>query len=53
VCLRKVHHSTGFDPIRRYRALARFYYRQKWFEEFDWVNRQLVKAGEKEIGRGN
>lgn len=53
VCLRKVHHSTGFDPIRRYRALGRFYYRQKWFEEFDWVNRQLVKAGEKEIAREN
>ena len=43
VCLRKLHYAIGFDAIKRYEDLARFYRRQKWFEEYDWVERQLEK----------
>lgn len=43
VCLRKLHHATGFDPVRRYRELAAFYRRQRWYEELDFVNRQLAR----------
>ena len=44
ICLRKLHHTIGFDPVKRYQDLARFYRRQHWFEEFDWVERQLAKV---------
>ena len=54
VCLRKLHHATGFDPVRRYRELAAFYRRLQWYEELDFVNRQLarlpVPAGEPAAG---
>ncbi len=43
ICLRKLHHATGFDPVRRYRDLAGFYRRQKWYDELDFVNRQLAR----------
>lgn len=43
VCLRKLHHTAGFDAVKRYEDLARFYRRQKWFEDYDWVRRQLEK----------
>lgn len=44
VCLRKLHHAIGFDPVKRYGELGRFYREQKWFEESDWVQRQLVRV---------
>jgi archaemetzincin len=44
VCLRKLHFATGFDAVKRYEDLARFYHRQKWYEEHDWVRRQLAKT---------
>jgi archaemetzincin len=43
VCLRKLHHTAGFDAVKRYEDLARFYRHQKWFEDYDWVQRQLEK----------
>jgi len=43
VCLRKLHHALGFDAVKRYGELARFYGGQKWFEESDWVQRQLAR----------
>jgi archaemetzincin len=43
VCLRKLRFATGLDPIKRYEDLARFYRRQKWFEDLDLVNRQLAR----------
>jgi archaemetzincin len=43
VCLRKMHHAAGFDAVKRYEELARFYHRQKWYEESDWVKRQLAR----------
>lgn len=44
VCLRKLRHGAGFDPVRRYEALHRFYRRLRWFEEADWVARQLARV---------
>lgn len=44
--LRKMHYATGFDAVKRYRDLAAFYRQQKWFEEFDWVQRQLRRVDE-------
>lgn len=41
ICLRKLHLALGFDPVRRYQDLAQFYRAHRWYEEFDWVNRQL------------
>lgn len=41
ICLRKLRHATGLDPTRRYRVLAQFYRARQWFEELDFVNRQL------------
>lgn len=43
VCLRKLHDATGFEPVKRYGELARFYRRQKWYDELDFVNRQLAR----------
>ncbi|MBI2814275.1 MAG: hypothetical protein HYX71_08315 [Opitutae bacterium] len=44
VCLRKLHHAVGFDAVKRYEDLARFYRRHQWHEESDWVKRQLDRA---------
>lgn len=43
ICLRKLHHTIGFDAMKRYEDLARFYRHQKWFEDYDWIQRQLEK----------
>ncbi|HWA26432.1 MAG TPA: archaemetzincin [Lacunisphaera sp.] len=43
VCLRKIYLATGFDPVRRYRDLAAFYRERKWWDELDFVNRQLAR----------
>jgi len=44
VCLHKLHYAVGFDAARRYEALAKFYRRQKWYDELDLVNRQLART---------
>ena len=44
VCLRKLHYAASFDPIKRYEDLARFYRSHKWYDELDWVNRQLARV---------
>ena len=46
VCLRKLHHAIGFDPVKRYEDLARFYRARQWYDELDFVNRQLARAGQ-------
>jgi len=46
VCLRKLHHDIGFDPVKRYEELAAFYHRHHWTEEANWVYRQLAKVEE-------
>lgn len=43
VCLRKLHYSARFDPVRRYEELFSFYRRHRWYEEADWVQRQLAR----------
>lgn len=43
VCLRKLHHALGFNPVKRYEQLARFYREQQWYDELDFVNRQLAR----------
>jgi archaemetzincin len=44
VCLRKLHHSVGFDPVKRYADLAQFCRRQGWTEDEKWIGRQIAKA---------
>jgi archaemetzincin len=44
VCLRKLHFAIGFDAVQRYEALAGFYRRHRWYEDLDWVNRQLARV---------
>ncbi|MBI2510799.1 MAG: hypothetical protein HYV96_02370 [Opitutae bacterium] len=44
VCLRKLKYALRFDPVRRYEQLREFYRAQKWFEEADWVTRQLKRV---------
>ncbi len=44
VCLRKLHQSVGFDPVKRYEELSRFYRRHDWREDADWVAHQLSKV---------
>lgn len=44
VCLRKLQLATGFDPIKRYEALGRFYRAHQWYEDLDLVNRQLARV---------
>lgn len=43
VCLRKLCHATGFDPVKRYRELAAFNRAQRWYDDLDFVNRQLAR----------
>ncbi len=43
VCLRKLQYATNFDVIERYTALGRYYRRHKWYEDLDFVNRQLAR----------
>jgi len=43
VCLRKIHRATSLDPMRRYRELGAIYRKWKWWDELDFVNRQLAR----------
>lgn len=45
VCLRKLAFAAGFDPVRRYEQLLKFYAAHGWDAEASWVQRQLEKAG--------
>ena len=42
VCLRKLQDSVGFDVVKRYEDLARFYRTEGWIAEAAWVSRRLV-----------
>lgn len=42
VCLRKLQDSVGFDVVKRYEDLARFYRAEGWTAEADWVRRRLA-----------
>ena len=41
VCLRKLHHNTGFDIAARYRELLRVYEKHGLPEQAQWVSRRL------------
>ncbi|MBN2496763.1 MAG: hypothetical protein JXR96_19385 [Deltaproteobacteria bacterium] len=41
ICLRKLQHACGFDPISRYERLRAFYERVGMRAEADWVARRL------------
>ncbi len=43
VCLRKLHHSVGFDVIERYANLLRFYREQGFEQAASWVAFRLKK----------
>ncbi len=44
VCLRKLHHSIGFDVIKRYQDLARFYHTHGYVYDAEWCEQQVAKA---------
>jgi len=44
VCLRKLYYGVAFDPVKRYRDLAKFYLSHRWSDELSWTNRQLAKV---------
>ncbi len=54
ICLRKLYSATHFDPARRYESLAAYYHQRKWYDELDFVHRQLarLKPAGKETGIG-
>lgn len=41
VCLRKLHHATGFPPIERYQALAAFYRKHELNAQRRWVDNRV------------
>lgn len=42
VDLRKIHHSIGFDPLKRYRSLRRFYRSVQFDDEVSWIERRIA-----------
>lgn len=44
ICLRKLQDSVGFDAVRRYSDLAKFYRKEGWKTESEWCDRQVAKA---------
>lgn len=47
-CLRKLRYALRFDPVRRYEQLHAFYRARQWFDDADWVARQLKRVRESE-----
>lgn len=45
VCLRKLSYAARLDPVRRYEQLHAFCRAQKWFDDADWIARQLRRVG--------
>lgn len=43
VCLRKIHHSAGFDVVDRYRRLLLFYERIGFTNETRWLRNRLTR----------
>jgi archaemetzincin len=43
VCLHKLQLAGGFDAVKRYEDLARFYRAHQWYDELDLANRQLAR----------
>lgn len=43
-CLRKLHHSVGFDPVARYQRLETFYRRHGFAAEADFVASRVKRA---------
>ncbi len=41
VCLRKLQHSIGFDPVKRYKALGDFYQKVGMQDEARWIANRL------------
>jgi archaemetzincin len=41
VCLRKLHHSIGFDPAERYRKLGSFYQEVGFEADVGWTERRI------------
>lgn len=44
VCLRKLKFGARFNPITRYEQLRAYYRAREWFDDADWVARQLKRA---------
>jgi archaemetzincin len=44
ICLRKLQDSIGFDAVRRYSDLAKFYRKEGLLKEAEWCERQVAKA---------
>ena len=46
VCLRKLQWSIGFDVVKHYEELARFYRQAGFDDEAAWVSRRLEKISD-------
>ena len=51
VDLRKLHHSTGFDVVRRYAGLYHFYHEVGFEDEADWTKARLERIVGPEAAR--
>lgn len=51
VCLRKIHHSTGFDVVDRYRRLFLFYERIGFTDEARWLLKRLKRITSHDNGK--
>jgi archaemetzincin len=47
VCLRKLQDSVGFDVVKRYEDLERFYRAEGWTAEAEWVRRRLAAINDR------
>lgn len=52
VCLRKLHHSLGFDVVDRYKTLLQFYGKVGLAEERQWVSKLLAGLVPRKNGAG-
>lgn len=41
VCLRKLQHAVGFDPLSRYQSLQKFYQKEELSEESKWLAQRI------------
>ena len=51
VCLRKIHHSVGFDVVDRYRRLLLFYEQIGFTDEAGWLRKRLKRITGNDNGK--
>jgi archaemetzincin len=51
VCLRKIHHSVGFDVVDRYRRILLFYEKSGFTDETRWLQKRLKRITDHDNGK--